>query len=63
MVHLNEQLLSLDIRELKAVKGEDFVYLFSRDLLALKYFQVMRRLLDALADSVFGPPDAVESGI
>lgn len=63
MVHLYKQLLSLDVRELKAVKGEDVVYLFSRDLLALMYFQVMRRPLDALADSFFGRPDAVESGV
>jgi hypothetical protein len=29
VVHLYKQLLSLDVRELKAVKGEDVVYLFS----------------------------------
>ena len=63
MVHLFKQLLSLDVRELKAVKVEDVVYLFCGDLLAFMYFQVMRRPLDALADSFFGPPDAVESGV
>ena len=63
MVHLYEELLSLDVRELKAVKGEDVVYLFRGDLLALNYFQVMHRLLDALTDGVFSRPDAVESGI
>ena len=63
MVHLYEQLLCLDVRELKAVKGENVVYFFRGDLLALNYFQVMRRLLDALTDSVFSRPDAVESGV
>ena len=63
MVHLYEQLLSLDVRELKTVKSENVVYFFWGDLLAFKYFQVMHRLLDALADGVFSRPDAVESGI
>jgi hypothetical protein len=63
MVHLNEQLLCLDVRELKTVKSENVVYFFWGDLLAFKYFQVMHRLLDALADGVFSRPDAVESGI
>jgi len=58
VVHLYKQLLSLDVRELKAVKVEDVVYLFSGYLLAFKYFQFMRRLLDALADGVFSRPDA-----
>jgi hypothetical protein len=38
VVHLYKQLLSLDVRELKAVKVEDVVYFFRGDLLALKYF-------------------------
>jgi hypothetical protein len=63
VVHLYEQLLSLDVREIKTVKSENVVYLFRGDFLAFKYFQVMRRLLDALADGVFSRPDAVESGI
>jgi hypothetical protein len=63
MVHLYEQLLSLDVRELEAVKGENVVYFFRGDFLALNYFQVMRRLLDALTDGVFSRPDAVESGV
>ena len=63
MIHLNEQLLSLDVRELKAVKIEDVVYFFRGDLLAFVYFQIMRRLLDELADGVFALLDAIESRV
>lgn len=63
MIHLNEQLLSLDVRELKTVKSEDIVYFFGGDFLAFMYFQIMRRLLDELADGVFALLDAVESRV
>lgn len=60
MVHLYEQLLILDVRELKTVKSEDVVYFFRRDFLAFMYFQIMRRFLDQLADGVLALLDAVE---
>ena len=63
MIHLNEQLLSLDIRELISVKSEDVVNFFRGDLLAFVYFQILSRPLDQLADGVFALLDAVESGV
>ena len=63
MIHLYEQLLSLDVRELKAVKSEDVVYFFRGDFLAFMYFQILSRLLDQLADGVFALFYAVESRV
>ena len=63
MIHLYKQLLSLDVRELKAVKSEDVLYFFRGDLLAFVYFQILHRLLDELADGVFALLDSVKSGI
>ena len=61
MVHLYEQLLSLDFRELKPVKVEDVVYFFRGDLLAFMYFQIKHSLLDELANGVFALLDAIQS--